>query len=148
MRRYEQADAAACCRVINDAVVQMDGLNDAALDRVRASNSPARLDEDLGSWQTMVCEHGALGLVAVGALDGNEIKRVYVHPEAHGLGAGRAVMATLEATARQAGRTRLRLEASPSSVSFYEGLGYSAEDEATLAIDDAVFRFVRMSKQI
>jgi GNAT superfamily N-acetyltransferase len=148
VRRYQQEDAPACCHVINEAVLGMDGLNPPARHRVHVSNTPARLDRDLRSWHTLVCEHGTLGLIAVGAFDANEIKRVYVRPDAQGRGAGRTLMAALEHRAHHDGCRTLRLEASPSAVSFYESLGYSAEDEACLVVDDAVFRFVRMSKQI
>jgi hypothetical protein len=56
IRPYRSADAAACCGVINRAVQEMDGLNDAARQLVPSRNVPAVLDAELGHLYTVVCE--------------------------------------------------------------------------------------------
>ncbi|MFI6421409.1 GNAT family N-acetyltransferase [Streptomyces sp. NPDC050842] len=63
-----------------------------------------------------------------GYADGDaELKRMYVVPEARGLGLARRILATLEADARTAGRTRMVLEtgtAQPEAIALYASSGY------------------------
>ncbi|MFG2722592.1 GNAT family N-acetyltransferase [Streptomyces sp. NPDC048416] len=56
-----------------------------------------------------------------------ELKRMYVIPEARGLGLARRILATLEADARAAGRTRMVLETGdkqPEAIALYVSTGY------------------------
>ena len=56
-----------------------------------------------------------------------EVKRMYVVPQARGLGVSKAILAELEAAARARGWTRLRLETGPrqpEAVGLYERAGY------------------------
>ncbi|MEV7278056.1 GNAT family N-acetyltransferase [Streptomyces sp. NPDC093111] len=63
-----------------------------------------------------------------GYADGDaELKRMYVIPEARGLGLARRILGTLEADARAAGRTRMVLEtgtAQPEAIALYTSSGY------------------------
>ncbi|MET8504580.1 GNAT family N-acetyltransferase [Streptomyces sp. NPDC004787] len=63
-----------------------------------------------------------------GYADGDaELKRMYVVPEARGLGLARRILAALEADAREAGRTRMVLEtgtAQPEAIALYTSCGY------------------------
>ncbi|MFJ9829289.1 GNAT family N-acetyltransferase [Streptomyces sp. NPDC101160] len=63
-----------------------------------------------------------------GYADGDaELKRMYVVPEARGLGLARRILALLEADARTAGRTRMVLEtgtAQPEAIALYTSSGY------------------------
>ncbi|MFF7182779.1 GNAT family N-acetyltransferase [Streptomyces sp. NPDC008121] len=63
-----------------------------------------------------------------GYSDGDaELKRMYVVPEARGLGLARRVLAILEADARAAGRTRMVLETGdmqPEAIALYRSSGY------------------------
>ncbi|WMX46606.1 GNAT family N-acetyltransferase [Streptomyces roseicoloratus] len=63
-----------------------------------------------------------------GYADGDaELKRMYVVPEARGLGLARRILALLEADARAAGRTRMVLEtgtAQPEAIALYASSGY------------------------
>ncbi|MEU7341439.1 GNAT family N-acetyltransferase [Streptomyces sp. NPDC007074] len=63
-----------------------------------------------------------------GYTDGDaELKRMYVVPEARGLGLARRVLAALEEDARAAGRTRMVLETGakqPEAVALYTSSGY------------------------
>ncbi|MFD4373977.1 GNAT family N-acetyltransferase [Streptomyces sp. NPDC058486] len=64
-----------------------------------------------------------------GYADGDaELKRMYVIPEARGLGLARRVLALLEDDARAAGRTRMVLEtgtAQPEAIALYTSSGYA-----------------------
>ncbi|WP_189550416.1 GNAT family N-acetyltransferase [Streptomyces lavendofoliae] len=64
-----------------------------------------------------------------GYADGDaELKRMYVIPEARGLGLARRVLAALEDDARAAGRTRMVLEtgdAQPEAIALYVSSGYA-----------------------
>lgn len=148
VRRYEADDAQACCHVVNSAIVGMDGLNDAARHHIAASNTPQQLGADLSSWVSFVAELEGLGVVGVGALDDREVKRVYIGADAHGHGVGTALLGALEATAAAQGIDAVTLDASPSSVGFYESLGYLVRSNGGFSIGDAEFRFVTMSKTL
>jgi N-acetylglutamate synthase-like GNAT family acetyltransferase len=101
----------------------MDGLNDAARQFVIVSNVPGILGPALTSYFTLVCETQE-GVVGVGALDGSEIKRLYVAPPTQSRGVGKALLERLEDEALTRGLAVLWLEASPSSVAFYEAAGF------------------------
>lgn len=75
-----------------------------------------------GGWRAMD-ENGE------GYADGDaEIKRMYVTPEARGLGLARRILAALEDDAREAGRARMVLETGskqPEAISLYTSSGYT-----------------------
>jgi GNAT superfamily N-acetyltransferase len=57
-----------------------------------------------------------------------ELKRMYVAPEARGLGVATAMLAAVEQSAARYGRTRMILECGfrqPEAIALYEKLGYS-----------------------
>lgn len=122
VRPYEPSDAQRCCDVINDAIDNMDGLNDEARTHVRGSNTSGRLGSDLECWTTVVVVLDDQ-VVGLGALDQDELKRIYVDPGSQRSGAATALMSSLEEIAHALGVRRVRLDASPSSVGFYEALG-------------------------
>lgn len=66
---------------------------------------------------------------AEGYADGDaELKRMYVIPQARGLGLARRILAALEDDARAAGRTRMVLETGdqqPEAIALYLSSGYS-----------------------
>jgi GNAT superfamily N-acetyltransferase len=105
------------------------------------------LHGELGHLYTVVCEIAGR-CVGVGALDGAEIRRVYVDPDVQGAGVGEVVMSALEMEARRRGLEQVHLEASPSSVSFYEGRGYVSGPEQRLIVGDAEFHFVPMHRTL
>ncbi|RFU88665.1 GNAT family N-acetyltransferase [Streptomyces triticagri] len=68
-----------------------------------------------------------------GYADGDaELKRMYVTPEARGLGLARRILAALEDDARSAGRVRMVLETGtmqPEAIRLYETSGYTPCDK-------------------
>lgn len=78
----------------------------------------------------LVAHHGggAIGCVALAvAPPQGEVKRLFVHSTARGLGAGRALMEALEAVARSEGITLVQLETGPrnaAALQLYAARGY------------------------
>jgi putative acetyltransferase len=71
----------------------------------------------------------ALGCGALRALDARcgELKRMYVAPEARGLGLGRAILEAIERRARALGLVELKLEtgpAQPEALALYRAAGF------------------------
>jgi GNAT superfamily N-acetyltransferase len=62
-----------------------------------------------------------------GSGDVAEVKRVFVRPQARGIGLAKQIMAALEEDARAHGRTRIILETGtrqPEAIALYQHLGY------------------------
>lgn len=88
----------------------------------------------------------AVGCVAMVRCDGYaEVKRLYVPQTARGLGIAKALMDKLEARARAAGLTRLRLETGPklaAAVALYAARGYAECDRFGDYEDHPASRFM------
>ncbi len=145
IRLYTNVDAAECCLIVNAAIGEMDGLNEAAREFIRRKNTPEQFGAELSRYYTVVYETQGR-LLGVGSLDGHEIKRVYVLPGTQGQGVGRALMQALEAEGQRRGIAELQLEASPSAVRFYEHLRYVLGEPGGFSRGEAEFRYVRMRK--
>ncbi len=68
-------------------------------------------------------------IVGVVAVSGDLIGKLYIDPEHHGHGVGRALYDSAESLIREAGHGRVRLGAFPTAVPFYEQMGLSAVGE-------------------
>ncbi len=90
---------------------------------------------------TLVCEHQGV-VVGMGGLDRNEIKRMYVHPDAHGHGMGTAILHALEAEAKRRCLASLRAQA----LAFYAKWGYVSMNSECWQLGQARFRVVNMTK--
>ena len=91
------------------------------------------LEEGRGTFLVAREDGRAVGCGAIRLTDGltAEVKRMYVEPDRRGRGVGRAVLAGLEAAARQLGAQRLVLETgshSPDAVALYRHAGFSEID--------------------
>ncbi len=102
-------------------------------DRYGGDEDPAVEPEELtpprGAFLLASVDGDAVGCGGVRVLSPGvgEIKRMYVAPEARGLGAGRALLTGLEDAARGLGCTALRLETGlrqPEAIALYEDAGY------------------------
>jgi putative acetyltransferase len=87
------------------------------------------LEGGRGSFLVARDDGRAVGCGAIRILDAQtaEVKRMYVEPAHRGKGVGRAVLASLEAAARQLGARRLVLETgshSPDALALYHGAGF------------------------
>lgn len=147
IRPYAEADAAPCCTVIRACLPQLDGLNDAARAFLEAKLVPDRLNAELGSMRAFVYEADG-EVLGIAALDGNEAKRIYVHPSAQGRGIARRLYEHVEQLARSQGLSVLIGDASPSAAPFYEKLGFLSEGRSERWKGDAHFTTVRVFKRL
>ena len=109
------------------------------------SVDPAGLiDKTLASLETCVPPHGRtfvaeddagmpLGMTFLrpSGAEAMEIKRLYVRPEARGTGAGRALVEAAMASAREAGRSVMRLDTSRNltgAIGLYTSLGFALRE--------------------
>ena len=72
-----------------------------------------------------------------------EVKRMFIRPEFRGRGAGRRILAALEAAAREAGMRTLRLETGerqPEAIRLYESAGYRPIARYGPFVDDPLSR--------
>ena len=145
VRPYQEEDAPAACAVIMACIPVMAGLNALARQFLLTKNQPGTLHAELARYFSLVVVHGDT-LVGIGALDRQEIKRVYVDPTYQGRGYGRALLQHLEAEAQRRGIREVWIESSPNAERFYARWGYTAHTRDHLAIGHARFAFVRMSK--
>ncbi|WP_118136533.1 GNAT family N-acetyltransferase [Oceanicella sp. SM1341] len=81
-------------------------------------------------------------LVGTAALEGAAVRSVFVAPDQHRAGVGRALMQAVEAEARRRGLDRLEVPAALPAVPFYAALGYRPLRE----IDDGHERTMVMER--
>ncbi len=77
-------------------------------------------------------------VVGTGALQGSEIKSVFVSPDLHRQGVGRRVMAALEQMASQQDVPELTVSSSLSAVTFYAALGYTEQSRQFFGAEETV----------
>ena len=147
IRRFSAKDAQSCCDVINSCVPSMKGLNSAARFHILTKNIPTEFIADIGDSYALVGElHRQL--VAVGVLDGDMIRRVYVCPDVQGKGVGQAMMDALEDEAYRRGVAIVRVEVAQSAIEFYERLGYVQQGISRTEVGKAVFEYMQMTKEL
>jgi len=142
IRRASPQDAAAAAEVLQRSIREVCGPdygNDPELlDPWCANKTSANLSHWISQPQhdLIVAEQSDAGqivgrLVGVGLLDlkAGVIKLCYLVPEALSQGIGKALLQTLEQSARAHGHTQLRLESSLTARDFYLRQGYHLQGE-------------------
>ena len=147
IRPYQESDAARCCEIILACLPQLDGLNLEARDFLIGKLVPERLNAELISIETFVCEEQGK-VIGLAALEGDEAKRLYVDPHHQHRGTGRTLFAFIESRARAHGLAQLRGEASPAAAPFYQRLGFVVVGDSEFQRGAAHFRMVKIQKQL
>ena len=135
IRDAAPADAAAACEVLRASISELcvaDHHNDPEiLKRWLASKTPKNLAAWIADSQASVLLTVEDGVVlAVGAVRNNgEIRLNYVSPAARFRGASSALLAALEARARERGNTHCKLLSTETAHRFYLNRGYVGRGE-------------------
>lgn len=127
----EQAAAVSALICRNLMEVNIRDYSRAEMQAVAAGYTPEKV-LGMSRKRTMLVAEQAGRLVGTAALEPDwsgeagafYVLSVFVLPEAHGQGVGRALMQALEDWARAHGGCKLGLSASLTAVAFYEKLGY------------------------
>jgi putative acetyltransferase len=99
-----------------------------AIEYFREYHSEAHILEDARNGYTLVLEIQGQ-IVGTGTLLGTNVRRVFIHPSCQHLGFGKLVMRMLQQRAVEEGVGALDLSSSIISKRFYDRLGYVAEEE-------------------
>jgi len=109
----------------------------AEIERLVRNFSTAKVREMLAERQTLVAlSEGKV--VGTGALQGAEIKSVFVSPDWHRKGIGTALVCELERIAAREGHATLEVSSSLSATVFYAALGYSERSRKFFAEEETV----------
>ncbi len=87
-------------------------------------------------------------LIATGALNCQQIHRVFIDTELQGTGIGRAIMAELEKEALRQGRHEVTLHSHIPPTGFYQKLGYIITEEMSKDIGGFTLNFYEMKKKL
>jgi GNAT superfamily N-acetyltransferase len=119
-----------------------------AIQHFRHHHTKQKILAEAGRGQTLVIEDSGQ-LIATGTLLGDEIKRLFTHPERQGQGLGRTIMGELEARAGASGLIVLNLHSSLPAKEFYLSLGFALEGEASAPVGEGQeLRYYVMSKDL
>ncbi|WP_224814978.1 GNAT family N-acetyltransferase [Hasllibacter sp. MH4015] len=123
-------------RVIREAISQVNAKDypPAEIERLLRNFSERSVRALLGQRQTLVALLEGR-VVGTAALQGCEVKSVFVSPYLHRTGIGSSLMRELERIARRQGIASLDVSSSLSAVPFYAALGY-VEKERTFFGDE------------
>jgi ribosomal protein S18 acetylase RimI-like enzyme len=115
--------------VFADHLEVIDGYFDAVAFDAELAGLPGKYAPPAGTLLLARVEGRSAGVVGLRALDDAtcEMKRMFVRPEFHGRGVGRALARQLLADAKAAGYTRMRLDTSTRQIEaqrLYESLGF------------------------
>jgi putative acetyltransferase len=88
-------------------------------------------------------------IIGFGALEGEQIQAVYVHPDHVRRGVGTRLLRKIEEVVRSQGLAALRMRASLMAVPFYQANGYQVLERCSHCLLEAVeIPCVKMCKQI
>jgi GNAT superfamily N-acetyltransferase len=132
--RAENPDSAAARWCLEQYFTELAARFDGGFDPARSISANVEEMTPPAGFFVVAWLNGApagCGALKVGAEGTGEVKRMWTAPEARGLGIARRVLRLLEAQAREAGLTRLRLEtnrALTEAQAFYRAEGYQEVD--------------------
>lgn len=125
IRRATDADAEAITPV-HVASIRTLCANDYTQQRIDAWagwKSPDKYRKAMAAGELFFVAEVDGRVVGFSVLFGDEVKAVYLHPDRVGQGLGRKLLEAVEAEARSAGVTELKLTSTLTAVPFYEACG-------------------------
>lgn len=142
IRVATEADASAISKLII-AALRTSNAKDYTPDiiaRIENSFSPSAIKAFIAQRVVFVAYDNAL-IIGTASLDGKAARSVFVLPSMQNKGVGRALMASVEAAAKDAGIAVLAVPSSVTAEQFYSRLGYRAvrqvfhDDERTVVME-------------
>ncbi len=150
IRPCRPADLAAVHRLIQETLAASYAAvyPPAAVAFFQRYHDQASLQHDATAGWAVVAECSG-EVIGVGMLVGQEVRRVYVHPQRQQQGVGRRLYATLEQQARAEGLAKLELDASLASRHFWEGRGFRVASAESLTLEGGQrLDYYRMEKEL
>ena len=130
IRDAAEDDAAAACIVMRRSIAELCGADHRGDEQILGRWLANKTEANFAAWRAdphnalLVAEEDG-ALLAVGAVrDTGEITLNYVSPDARFQGVSRAMLAALEARARQQGLSRCTLHSTETAHRFYRAAGY------------------------
>jgi GNAT superfamily N-acetyltransferase len=148
IRRFDDRDAARLIDMMSRAFSVPVFEPAIVQEEVKGSYTSEGYWKKISSEYPLFVDEAEGKIIASGALDGNEIKKLYVDPDMKGRGIGSGMLAFLEGEARKNGIDEVRLTAFPFAVPFYEKHGYAAFGDIDTQMDSGTMRTVLMKKKI
>ena len=130
LRPFESADAPPVAALIA-TTMRRSNARDYPLERLEALIdyfTPEKLRQLATERECLVALDGSR-VVGTAAREGAELLTFFVHPDYQRRGVGARLLARLESSARAAGSTVMRVEASLTGAPFYERSGYRRTGE-------------------
>lgn len=124
IRAFNIDDSERCIQIIERCFDLSVDLEEPAKSYVkRIYTHPDYFKEKSSQYPLFVAEQGGL-VIALGGIEGNEIKKLYVDPSCHGLGNGSEMLHYLEHYGIQNGLNEFLLRCFRNSQGFYQKHGY------------------------
>jgi ribosomal protein S18 acetylase RimI-like enzyme len=150
VRRFREADVVAVRKLIHHTIDEcyVRDYPPRAVQFFRDFHSEASILERNVEGELLVVEQQGR-LIGTGAIVGEDIFGVFVHPEFQGKGIGSLLMRELEALAVEKGNHEAVLDVSLPSRPFYERLGYRIIAEKSIDVGEGeILRYWTANKEL
>lgn len=155
IRKFHLADAERCREIIRDCFdkeicidEKSPELDKQAREYVRNwFAAPGYLESKAKTYPIFVYELNG-NIIALGALDENEIKKLYVDPDFHEQGIGTEMLSRLEEIAAEDGNKTVVLNAYANSVNFYKHRDYDEIHPEVFERDGVRMPTIKMKKEL